>query len=109
MSKPIPAKPHKRRSCPAQSGRGVVMRAALDIFRKHVGFVKVPLSLPDDDAALMGFFHFANGGSKEAKALRAAFGESRNILEETLQQTAAAYIDWLIETQWGEAGKEIAA
>lgn len=78
------------------------MSAAIDNLRKRVGFVKIPLALPDDDAALMGFLHFANSDSKEAKALRAEFGKGHDMAGETLQQTAAAYIDWLIETQWGE-------
>jgi len=77
------------------------MSALVENFRQRVGFKKTPMNPGDNGEAFAGFVAFANGNSPEATAIREAFGRGRDI-NEPFKETAAAYIDYIIENHWGE-------
>ena len=70
--------------------------------KAHVGFTKNPDRPGNSDEAFLGFLSFASGDSDAAKAIRLVFTKDYSDVNKTPEQTAAAFIDWLIVNQWGE-------
>lgn len=80
----------------------------VDHLRAALGFEREPMNLDDGGLAFIGFVRFACGDSDVAHALQACwFNASGNAPRHDTPATSAEcgqYIDWLIQTQWGEAG-----
>ncbi len=87
--------------------------ALMTELRAAFGFKREPVNLDDGGIAFLGFLNFASGDSEVAHALQKAwFNASGKTPCHDMRATpaqAGEYIDWLIETQWGEAGATSAA
>ncbi len=82
------------------------MFGLIDDLRAIFGFKREPIDIGDNDVAFLGFLNFASGDSIEARMLQAIYFNATgkrpcNDMPATAAQTGE-YIDWLIETQWGE-------
>ena len=72
--------------------------------QERIGYTKTPMDPGGNGEAFAGFVHFAIGNSEPANCLRAAFRvQHTSPADESTKQLAAAFVDWLIVTQWGEA------
>src|ERR1043165_1870733 len=82
------------------------MSAVIEKLRAVMKFKRQPEDLGDGGMAFVSFLHFASGDSEQAHAVQAAYFNATgkrpcNDMRATAEQTGE-YIDWLIETQWGE-------
>jgi hypothetical protein len=83
-----------------------------DALRQKIGFKKTPMNPDDDGLAFMAFLNTARGNSLAGIQIRSGFAAAHDSSGETPQQTAAAFIDYLIVNYWGEepvTDKQVAA
>lgn len=83
---------------------------AIKSLREAFGFKRQPDDLGDGGTAFIAFLNFATGDSKMAHSLQAEYfngtgDRPMNDSRATAAQTGG-FIDWLIETQWGELPRE---
>lgn len=83
------------------------MSILIDKLRAALGFKLIPDDLGDGGMAFVGFLNFASSDSEQARMLQVEYFNATgkrpcNDRRATAAETGE-YIDWLIETQWGEA------
>ena len=75
--------------------------------QESFGFQRTPMDPGDGGIAFVHFLQFASGDSEMAHQLQATYFQATgkrpcNDMRATAPKTGE-FIDWLIETQWGEA------
>jgi hypothetical protein len=78
----------------------------IEKLRAMFKFKRNPEDLGDGGLAFIGFLNFVSGDSDEAHSVQLAYfkdtgGHPLDDMRASPEQ-AGKYIDWLIETQWGE-------